>query len=329
MDLDKIKQRIGKDYRKHASRDLCVFASSIFGEVYVKTLKELFGLQFPSIFWVVRKGNFMTFYRSEKDHQKFRKQIGEMARDKVFSAFMADKLKEYTDWFSKYLKNRSLVDAKEEFIDNYRIFFAYHVAVYWAGDYLAEHYPNLSDIIDALQEAYAYNENVIPDVERYLAKQGVAHLTYKEVAGKFREVGIFFFIDMDDINLYGKDLDEIESYVISLSRIDKDIKELKGLPVSQGKVQGKVQVIRDPNDLHMAEEGNIIVCGMTRPQFNHVLKNSLGIIADEGNILSHAAILARESQIPVVVRTGNATEVLKDGDMVELDATEGIVRLLD
>ncbi len=51
-----------------------------------------------------------------------------------------------------------------------------------------------------------------------------------------------------------------------------------------------------------------------------------GIITDEGGLMSHAAVLSREYKVPCVVGTKNATLLLKDGDLVELDAKKGIVK---
>ena len=175
---------------------------------------------------------------------------------------------------------------------------------------------------------YAYNEKVIPDVENYLVKLGTDHLKYNQSEGEFREIGLFFFNNHETISLFGNELEEVESYIKSLNKIDVNLEKLEGTSVSKGKITGKVQVIKDPNKLNQAREGVILVTGMTRPQFNHILCKCKGIITDEGNVLSHASILAREFNIPCIVRTKIATEILRDNDLVELDADESVVRLV-
>lgn len=52
------------------------------------------------------------------------------------------------------------------------------------------------------------------------------------------------------------------------------------------------------------------------------------IVTDEGGMLSHAAIVSRELNIPSIVGTGNATQIFKDGDLVEVDANKGIVKII-
>ena len=75
-------------------------------------------------------------------------------------------------------------------------------------------------------------------------------------------------------------------------------------------------------------DGDILVTGMTRPEFVPLMKRSAAIITDEGGITCHAAIISRELGIPCIIGTKVATQVLKDGDMVEVDADKGIVRIL-
>ena len=71
-----------------------------------------------------------------------------------------------------------------------------------------------------------------------------------------------------------------------------------------------------------------MVATMTFPNFIPAMEKAAAIITDEGGLLSHAAIVSREMGIPCVVGTKIATQVLKDGDRVEVDANKGIVRKL-
>jgi phosphohistidine swiveling domain-containing protein len=76
------------------------------------------------------------------------------------------------------------------------------------------------------------------------------------------------------------------------------------------------------------QEGEILVTTMTQPNMVLLAKKAGAIITDEGGIASHAAILAREFRIPTIVGTGVATQKLKTGDLVEVDANNGIVKIL-
>ena len=67
---------------------------------------------------------------------------------------------------------------------------------------------------------------------------------------------------------------------------------------------------------------------MTSIKFTPYLKNVLGIITNEGGIACHAAIISRELNVPCLVGTKNATKILRNGDLVELDANNGIAKII-
>ncbi|NTV41328.1 MAG: hypothetical protein HGA61_03595, partial [Candidatus Moranbacteria bacterium] len=106
-----------------------------------------------------------------------------------------------------------------------------------------------------------------------------------------------------------------------------DAKEIKGKTGFRGLVSGKVRIIMDAHNSENFQEGEILVTGMTRPDFLQLMKLAAAIITDEGGITCHAAIVAREMKKPCIIGTKIATKVLCDGDFVEIDAENGIVRI--
>ena len=82
------------------------------------------------------------------------------------------------------------------------------------------------------------------------------------------------------------------------------------------------------NKVFAGKEDFILVTPMTRPEIVPYLKKCVGIVTNEGGITCHAAIVAREMKIPCVVGTKVATQVLSDGDFIEVDAVQGIVRII-
>jgi len=113
----------------------------------------------------------------------------------------------------------------------------------------------------------------------------------------------------------------------------QNIKEIVGKTAMKGKVKGKIRVILH-NKRIIAEEvskfkkGEILVTEMTRPDTILACKKAVAIITDEGGITSHAAIISRELKIPCIIATKIATQILKDGDLVEVDAYKGVVKIL-
>ncbi len=108
----------------------------------------------------------------------------------------------------------------------------------------------------------------------------------------------------------------------------EDAAEIKGQIANSGKVKGRVKIITGPKDFHKMKKGEILVAYMTTPEFVPILKRAAAIVTDEGGITCHAAIISRELGIPCIIGTKIATKVLKDGDLVEVDADKGAVKIL-
>lgn len=104
-----------------------------------------------------------------------------------------------------------------------------------------------------------------------------------------------------------------------------DSGEIKGIAANQGKAIGLVRIIEVEKDFKKMKKGDIIVATMTRPEYVSIMKMAGAIVTNEGGVTCHAAIVSRELGIPCIIGTQVATEVLKDGDMVEVDANSGIV----
>ncbi len=105
------------------------------------------------------------------------------------------------------------------------------------------------------------------------------------------------------------------------------IKELSGATANPGKASGEVVIVRNLRDARKAKtQGKIFVTTMTTPELMPYLRNVKAIITDEGGITCHAAIVSRELGIPCVIGTAQGTRVLKNGDRVEVNATDGVVK---
>ncbi|MBI4049538.1 MAG: hypothetical protein HY395_01840 [Candidatus Doudnabacteria bacterium] len=102
---------------------------------------------------------------------------------------------------------------------------------------------------------------------------------------------------------------------------------LKGMGVSVGKTTGRVCVVRSEKDFVKLNDDDILVTKITDPSMTLIINKSAGIVCDIGGMTSHPAIIARELGIPAVVGTNNATEILKDGMLVEVDGTKGEIFL--
>ena len=73
--------------------------------------------------------------------------------------------------------------------------------------------------------------------------------------------------------------------------------------------------------------GDVVVCPVTSPVWSVVFPSMGALVTDSGGILSHPAIIAREHGVPAIVGTGNATDILEDGQRVTVDGNTGVVEL--
>ena len=91
-------------------------------------------------------------------------------------------------------------------------------------------------------------------------------------------------------------------------------------------LRGKVVVIHSYHDLKKVDTESVLVSNTTHPNYLPAMQKAIAFITNEGGVISHAAIVAREMNKPCIVSTKNATKVLNDGDEVEIDIEKGIVR---
>ncbi len=108
--------------------------------------------------------------------------------------------------------------------------------------------------------------------------------------------------------------------------IKTDITELRGDTACVGYAKGAVKIVIRAEDMAKMNQGDVLVSIATDPDIVPAMKKASAIVTEQGGVTSHAAIVSRELGIPCVIGTKIATRVLKDGDMVEVDAGRGIVR---
>ncbi|MEK7129863.1 MAG: PEP/pyruvate-binding domain-containing protein [Patescibacteria group bacterium] len=106
-------------------------------------------------------------------------------------------------------------------------------------------------------------------------------------------------------------------------------KDIVGTVAFPGKATGRVVKHLSWTAITNIPAGSILVTGMTNPQMIPYIKNAAAIVTDEGGLTCHAAIISREWKIPCVVGTKVATQLLRDGDLVQVDANAGLVTVLE
>jgi pyruvate,water dikinase len=100
---------------------------------------------------------------------------------------------------------------------------------------------------------------------------------------------------------------------------------LHGLGGAPGSASGAARVLKTLDEAASLNDGDVLVTHMTSPDWLPLLRRAAAVVTDSGGMTCHAAIVSRELGIPCVVGTGEATSKLRDGELVTVDATRGVV----
>ncbi|MFH1712430.1 MAG: PEP/pyruvate-binding domain-containing protein [Patescibacteria group bacterium] len=175
------------------------------------------------------------------------------------------------------------------------------------------------------KEARLYNEREL----RELFLQG------KKIPAsiiKRRQKGMLCIFDNAKIRCHegGRALQQFKNTHV----IQKSSEELKGTVAAPGRAVGKAVLLsyrtpeRHAKLIEKMSKGDIIITEMTRPNIVIACKKAAAIVTDEGGMTSHAAIISREFKVPCIIGTERATEVIKNGQYLEVDAHKGVVRII-
>jgi len=110
---------------------------------------------------------------------------------------------------------------------------------------------------------------------------------------------------------------------------DPGVRVLTGIPVFPGIVTGSARVILHADEHQQVQPGEILVAPFTDPAWTPYFLSAAGVVMDQGGILSHGSIIAREYGLPAVTNLGSATRIIRTGDQVQVDGNLGRVTILE
>lgn len=125
--------------------------------------------------------------------------------------------------------------------------------------------------------------------------------------------------------LHGNEIVGEEEYAERSTSLEGELRELRGLPASPGRVTGRARIVTDPCDAARFQPGEILVVPYADVGWTPLFLNARAIVVDLGGPLSHASIVAREYGVPAVVNTRHAVTTVRDGDLITVDGERGIV----
>jgi phosphoenolpyruvate synthase/pyruvate phosphate dikinase len=109
-----------------------------------------------------------------------------------------------------------------------------------------------------------------------------------------------------------------------------DPDRISGQAAWPGVHRGRARVVMSSNpEGYAIEDGEVLVSIQSNPNLMPLLRHAGAIVTDDGGVACHAGIICRELKIPTVIGTGRATSTIRTGDLVEVDATRQIVRIIE
>ncbi|KPV57366.1 phosphoenolpyruvate synthase [Paenibacillus sp. A3] len=189
---------------------------------------------------------------------------------------------------------------------------------------------------------FVYKQALLKEAEQ-LVQAGVIHekediyyLTFEELHEAVRTNKL-------DYKIVGKRKDEYKLYekltpprVITsdgeiiagkYKRENLPAEAIVGLPVSSGVIEGRARVILNMEDADL-EDGDILVTSFTDPSWTPLFVSIKGLVTEVGGLMTHGAVIAREYGLPAVVGVENATKLIKDGQRIRVNGTEGYIEIL-
>jgi pyruvate,water dikinase len=134
-----------------------------------------------------------------------------------------------------------------------------------------------------------------------------------------KEEGKLYIVQTRPVTTLGlpKEAEAVEEF--------EGVQILSGIPASPGTATGTVKITHHGSEIDKVRDGDVLVAEMTTPAFVPAMKRAVAIVTDRGGITCHAAIVSREMGVPCVVGAVEATSVLKDGQLITVDGSQGKV----
>jgi phosphohistidine swiveling domain-containing protein len=333
------------EFKKSYSRDTTLFMQGLWAKGLNELARSKFGWENPHLPFIAHYVNdgVVEIWEHEKAIGWFLDKLYESNKNEKF---LAKLLKEYKELLvelkklhaKEYLSN--IEDKKRYESLVYQAAFDMTIFFYTGMD---ERNPEVAKNISVLarKEGDFFADNDV-FVRKNIARLGgiseeLAGVVLPEEINNIPNFEILSgrlksYLIIDGKEVFAGELSEyakqhFEFYFRESEMTDRSA-EISGQTAYKGNIKGRVHIVRKQSDMSGIEAGDILVSPMTTPDFLPAMKLASAFVTDEGGVTCHAAIVAREMKKPCIIGTKIATQVLHDGDMVEVDADNGVVRIL-
>ncbi|MFJ7366579.1 phosphoenolpyruvate synthase [Peribacillus frigoritolerans] len=189
---------------------------------------------------------------------------------------------------------------------------------------------------------FVYKQALLKEAEQLIQtnviheKEDIYYLTFEELHEVVRTNKLDYQIiskRKDEYKLYEKltpprvITSDGEIIVGEYKRDNLMAEAIIGLPVSSGVIEGRARVILSMEDADL-EDGDILVTTFTDPSWTPLFVSIKGLVTEVGGLMTHGAVIAREYGLPAVVGVENATKLIKDGQRIRVNGSEGYIEIL-
>lgn len=302
--------------KKELDRYIQDFGERCIGELKLETVSYT---QDPSRFVKVLKSYVETEVNLSKTSGKIEEELRTHAEQEINSAL---KFKPFKKWKLKRTlsKARELVSSRENLrYERTRAFgivreLFSNLGKRWYAENVIEHAADIFYLTK--EEIFAFIEGraVTQNIKGLIALRKEEFANYKNQeppSERFATYGTVYHAN--DFFSTGK-LEALEG-------------DLKGIGCCPGRVQAKVRVIHNPDEVSSLN-GDILVTSSTDPGWVTLFPSASAIIVERGSLLSHSAIVSREMGIPCIVSVTGLLKTLRTGDMVEMDGSTGEIKII-
>ncbi len=333
---------------KSFTREFPLIHVQMWGKRYAT---EFFGEKLPHtpIYVYLLKDGLVTAYRNPAGQASI---VNPIIRAKLDSD--PDYIKKFVDQKSEVLERLIKInEASEVSLEEFKSYLK-DLFDYWQIHYISQFLPldegrftkeerdhalALRKTID--QVIHNSWNSITPILKRLYPDLGelVAYIAWDELFdSKIPNILELMKREVEGVLIYNGDIvtkeelnewEEKDNFEVEWDNEIVEEKEIAGQIACSGKVTGNVRIILKKDDMVNFKHGEILISYMTMPAFMPAILKATAFITDEGGITCHAAIVARELKKPCIIGTKIATKVLKDGDLVEVDAEKGIVRIIE
>jgi phosphohistidine swiveling domain-containing protein len=356
--MDKVK---GSEWVKRWAGSYTFISCSYWAPHYDKVLKKFLGIGFRNCIFIHKKGT-VTFMLPKKELDRFGNEMAKRAeKNSKYAIGLLTELKKNTENVMKIMKKSDgKIPSREEYNDFLPVFerhLAFHNFMKKTVDYLSP--TTLKRLLPYFKDARVYSEPVYSESEAFF--RGIAkaiekketkkdctknlltcltqeeletYLTRGKLPGnailqrRFNESVLFYHDKKLDV-FCGNEARKIEGIIHKAEEEAEKKGIAEGMPAYHGVVKGICRICPDPFNVKKFNAGDILVTGMTRPEFMPLIKKAAAIVTDVGGVLCHAAIVSREMKKPCIVGTEKSTKIFNDGDLIEVDAFNGIIKRIN